>query len=274
MTREQVDVVVAGGASHVVTLTSGLATLSTKVDIVRVGGSSAGAIAAAALAFGVSPDKQKALLCTVLMHNRMKDRSLWPLDRFGIYKGDAFYDSLLDVFQNKTMGEANRPLRVVVCDLWTRQPVVIDSENPEHQKLLVADVLRCSAAIPVFFKAWKLPQWRGNRLFVDGGTAANFALGMFDDHDRRTIGLRLSPAGDDAVKPVKDLPSFGEAIAALVLWASDNAYISKKRYANVICVPQIGSGLDFDLTREVIDTRWQAGNDSVLEALFQMGLVK
>jgi predicted acylesterase/phospholipase RssA len=274
-TREQVDVVVAGGASHVVALAGALATLSQRVDIVRVGGASAGAISAAAEAFAVSAMIQRSLMSRVLTHNYLKDQSFWPLTRYGIYAGDNLLKALKEVFGEQRMGEALIPLRIMVCDLWTRHPVVIDSMNPEHAKLHVVDVLRCSAAIPVFFKAWTLPEWRGNRLFVDGGTAANFALGMFDDiPERRTIGLRLKAEPLDDVRPVKDLASFAEAIATLVLWASDNAYISKKRFADVIQIPQLGSGLDFDLPVPLVNQRWEAGVDAVTEAQFAMGLLK
>ncbi len=264
--KEEVDVVIAGGASHVVTLAGACTQLGLQHDIVRVGGASAGSIRAAGEAFAILIEDQKKLMNTVLVNNHLKDRSWNPFDKFGLYAGDNLYAALKTVFGDARMGDALIPLRVTVCDLWTRTPVTIDSEDARHAKLKVIDVLRCSAAIPVFFKAWTLPEIWGNRLFVDGGTSANFAMGMFDDSDRRTIGLRLMPAPPDDVKPVKDLPSFVEAIATLVLWASDNAYISKKRFADVIQIPQLGSGLDFALSQKLIDSRWLAGEMAVKTA--------
>ena len=266
LVKEQIDVVVAGGASHVVTLAGALSALSAKHNIVRVGGSSAGAIASAAEAFAVQPELQRRLMHRVLTGNHLKDRAWNPLDRYGLYTGDNLYAALKTVFGSAVMGDALIPLRIMVCDLWTRRPVVIDSDDGRHAKLKVIDVLRCSAAIPVFFKAWRLPEWSGNRLFVDGGTAANFALGMFDDSDRRTVGLRLESCPVDDVQPVRDLASFAAALASIVLWASNNAYISQKRYADVINVPQIGSGLDFDLTAALVEQRWQAGADAIAQA--------
>lgn len=260
--REDIDVVIAGGASHVVTLAGACTELAAQQNIVRIGGASAGAIRAAGHAFGIDVATMRTLMGTVLMNDHLKDKSWWPLDRFGIYNGDNLLKALKSVFGDKKMGEAKIPLKIMVCDLYTRSPLAIDSTDPKHAKLKVVDVLRCSAAIPVFFKAWTLPELFGNRLFVDGGTAANFALGMFDDSDRRTVGLRLQPAPPD-VKPVRDLPSFAEAIAALVMWSSDNAYISKKRFADVILSPQLGSGLDFNLSSKMIDDRWNAGVQAV-----------
>lgn len=261
--KEQVDCVIAGGASHVAALAGACTELSNELDIVRVGGASAGAIRAAGQAFEVNVGVMKELMHKVLVNDYLKDKSWWPLDRFGVYNGDNLYAALKSVFGDKTMGQARIPLKIMVCDLWTRHPTAIDSTDPQHARLKVADVLRCSAAIPVFFKAWKLPEIWGNRLFVDGGTAANFAMSMFDDSDRRTVGLRLKPEPLDDVRPVTGLESFAEAVAALVTWASDNAYISSKHYANVVLVPQLGSGLDFALTPKLIDARWQAGVDAV-----------
>lgn len=274
--KEEVDVVAAGGAGHVVTIVSGMATLSEHVDIRRVGGASAGAGSAAGEALGLTPERMKKLMKKILQNDYLKDGSWNPLDRYGIHNGDNLHKELKGAFGDAKMKDAIIPLRIMVCDCWTRRPVVIDSENPEHAELLVADVVRASMAIPFFFKAWRLLSWRGNRLFVDGGTAANFALNMFDDvPERRTIGLRLQSAElGDYVKPVKSLRDFVEAIAALVLWASDNAYISKKHFANVILLPQIGNGLDFDLSDDLFEARWKAGREAVLESLHSMGLVR
>lgn len=198
----------------------------------------------------------------VLVDNYLKDKSWNPLYRYGIYKGDNLHAALESVFGDMRMGDALIPLRIVVCDLYTREPVIIDSRNPNHARLKVVDVLHCSAAIPVFFKAHVLPEVWGSRLFVDGGTAANFALGMFDDSDRRTIGLRLEPKRGE-VKPVRDLAGFAEAIGELVLWSSDNAHISTKRYADVVTLPALGSGLNFALSKKLIGDRWQAGVDTI-----------
>lgn len=264
MSKEEVDVVIAGGATQIGALAAACGELDEHVEIKRIGGASAGSIRAAGQAFRIPQPTMRGLIDEVLKDDYLKDRSWNPLHRFGLYKGDNLYKSLQRVFGDKRMGEAKIPLRVVVCDMYTRKPVVIDSQNPEHARLKVVDVLRCSAAIPVFFKAHVLPEWRGNRLFVDGGTAMNFAMNMFDDSDRRTIGIRMAPgAGDDDVRPVRDLASFIEALVALIMWASDNAHISSKKYANVISVPAIGSGLNFALTQKELDARWQAGVDAV-----------
>ncbi len=262
---ESIDVVVAGGASHVAALTSAVIELAQHRDIRRIGGASAGAISAAALAFGVPATKQRELLSAVLTGNKLKDRSLWPPARYGLFKGDALLDALRSIFGGARMGDARMPLRITVCDLWTRAPAVIDSEDPKHRHLRVVDVLRCSAAIPVFFKAWTLPEVWGNRLFVDGGTSANFTLGMFDDDPRRTIGLRLEAKQDAELRPVRNVGDFVGALAELVTWASDNAHISTKRFADVVRIPSPGSGFDFDLSEKEIEARWSAGRLKILE---------
>lgn len=263
MVRQQVDIVLAGGASHVVGLAGAASALDTRVDIRRVGGSSAGSIAAAAIAIGMVGSGIKDAL-RKLLTPKLLDLSWWPLHRFGIYAGDEMLAALKEVFGDRRMSEVYIPLRVVVCDLYERRPVTISSDHAGHGQLKIADVLRCSAAIPVFFKAHVLPEIWGNRLFVDGGTAANFAMGMFDDSSRKTVGVRLcQEAAGDAV-PVRTLGDYGRAVADLLMWSSNNAHISSKRWQDVVNVPAPGSGLDFNLTASAFDERWRLGENAAV----------
>lgn len=258
MVRLPVDLVIAGGASHVVGLAGATCALDNRVDVHRVGGASAGALAAAGLAVGMRGPELKSTL-RALLTPRLLDLSWWPLHRFGVYAGDALLKALVSVFGDQRMNQTLIPLRVVVCDLYERRPVTIASDNPAHKDLRIADVLRCSAAIPVFFKAHVLPEVWGNRLFVDGGTAANFALGMFDDSDRKTVGIRLRQAAAGDARPVRGVGDYARAVAELLLWSSNNAHVSTKRWQDVIPVEAPGSGLDFDLTQASFDERWRLG---------------
>jgi NTE family protein len=261
--REAIDLVIAGGASHVVGLAGAASAIDLRRDVARVGGTSAGAIVAAALACGLTQRELRDLLGRFL-GGGLLDVSPWPFHRYGLHKGDALAEALRAVFRGARMRETYIPLRVVVCDLWTRQPVVIDSLDPAHAELEIVDVLRCSAAIPFWFRAHHLHQWRGSdRLFVDGGAAANFAMHVFDDEpSRRTVGVRLLRPSVPQARPVRGVVDFVGAVVELMLWASDNAHISSKRFADVVQVPAEGSGLDFSLSPAEIDRRWSAGVDA------------
>ena len=261
--REPVCLVLSGGASHVVTLNGAVEAMSARRDVVAAGGASAGAIVAAAEAFALSTKVRREFFERYLARGRLLDRAWNPLDRWGVFAGETLHGALVEVFGGARaplkMREAVIPLRVVVCDLWTRRPVVISSDNPTHGDLLVADVLRASAAIPVFFKAWRLGGPFGARTFVDGGAAKNFPMQLFDDLEPRTIGVRLRHEEDGEVVPVRDLGAFARAVGELVMWASSNAHVSSKRWQDVVTVDAKGSGLDFDLRASEVERRHDSG---------------
>jgi predicted acylesterase/phospholipase RssA len=262
MSQKQIDLVIAGGGSHIVGLAGAAFTLAGHRDVVRVGGASAGAIMAAAFAIGLDESAVKKLLGKFL-GGGLLDLSLWPPHRFGLYKGDALERALKQTFGEMRMNDAHIPLRVVVCDLYERRPLIVSSDKDEHKKLKIVDVLRCSSAIPGFFRAHTLPEVFGNRLFVDGGVAANFNMGMFDDHPhRKTVGVRLFQDVIGKPEPVRSVGAFAVAMAELLTWSSNNAHVSTKRWQDVIQVVTHGSGLDFSLAPEAQERRWASGVDA------------
>jgi NTE family protein len=263
--REPIDLVLSGGASHIVAIAGAALELDEhRCDVVRVAGSSAGAAVAAAIAFGITRRKIVSLLMRMLEGNTLLDSQVLPFFGWGWYKGEVLRQALRSVFGEMTMGEAHLHLKVVVCDVYTRRPVVIDSKNPDHADLLVVDALYASMAIPFFFRPGKLGGVFGNRLFVDGGTAMNFAMHVWDDvPERRTVGVRVDPGSDNSERPTRKVSEYVAAIAELVLWAASNAHISKKLWADVITVPAIGSGLDFALTPGLFSERFSGGIDAV-----------
>ena len=103
--------------------------------------------------------------------------------------------------------------------------------DPDEQK--VADAVRASAAIPLFFE----PSTLAGRTLVDGGLLSNFPVALFDRTDSRaprwpTFGVRLSSdPGKTAPVPSDDAQVRGPlgvvvASVATVLAGSDSRYIS------------------------------------------------
>ena len=113
---------------------------------------------------------------------------------------------------------------------------------------LVADVAVATAAIPGVFAPQQIRGLDvGNRLHCDGGIAMNFALGLFDDDPRPTIGLRPVDGKAKQIEPVRDLRTLLFALASLRQWAADHSHASSKAAHTVIDV--VGEdGLDFSLT--------------------------
>lgn len=260
-----VDVVVAGGGSNCVSLGAALYELGQRRPIARVAGTSAGGLAALALAFGVDPVRFRNQLEGSLSGNRLLDGSIFNFARrFGWCRGEAMREvARILVGKGRRLGEAKIPVAVVVCDLYERRPRVLSSWGTPD--VLAEDAAVGTSAIPVVFEAQTIRGLGvGNRLHVDGGTARNAAFDLFDDNPRPTIGIRPQPGRVEAL-PVRGIGAFAKAIGSLLLWSADNAHMSAQPNGVVVDVPA-EDGLDFDLSPADVKRRWAAGVDAVRAA--------
>lgn len=165
-----------------------------------VAGTSAGAITAALVAVGYSPDELAATMLALDL-TRFEDGGLEGpvrlVEKYGWYRGDAFLTWLRAEIETKakagdlTFGElaARREvdLRVVATDVSTHLPVVFSAAaTPDMQ---VAEAVRMSMSIPFFFAS---VTYAGN-LYVDGGATWNYPIEIFDDAtpNEATLGLRF-----------------------------------------------------------------------------------
>ena len=159
--------------------------------IERVGGTSAGAINAALFAAGYTPKQTKTELAR-LDFNDFKDDSWGVLrdmrrlrDKFGWFKGDYFKEWMGDLLKKKTGSAAitfkaledhsKIKLYMYSANLSTGFAEVF---SPEHTpRTRVADAVRRSMSIPLFFKAIRDDR---EDVFVDGGLANNYPVKLFD----------------------------------------------------------------------------------------------
>ena len=259
--KEPVDVVYSGGGTLVCTEAGAHARLCEQYDVVATTGTSAGSMVAAAHGVGFTPTQIRALLLKTFGSGKsLLDGSLFgTFNGFGYYKGDRIHSILRQAFPGR-MSQLKHDTRIVVCDLWTRQPVLVTRES--HPGALVADVVRCSMSIPVFFQAARLEQDNA-RLYVDGGCAVNFALDAMDDRPERTIGVRFHE--NHEVLPVRggDWKAYANAMASLFMYASNNAHESSKTTASVIRIETKEDSLKFDLTAADVSRRYSEGWNSV-----------
>lgn len=159
-------------------------------DIVRVGGSSAGAINAVAFSVGYTPDESAKILTELdfkaLMDGGRLSSIYRLLTRYGLYKGDACHQWLRDLVGGKT-GKADatfaelrqmgcRDLHLLGTNLSTRFTEIFSAERTPD--VPVADAARISMSFPLFFAA-KRHGPRGD-LYVDGGMLNNYPVKLFD----------------------------------------------------------------------------------------------
>jgi NTE family protein len=160
-------------------------------DILRVGGTSAGAINAALFAMGYSIDEQRSVLGKLNFNNFMDDS--WGkirdterlIKKFGWYKGEFFHQWMSGLVKKKlknpdatfkTLKEAGRPdLYVYGTNLSTTFGEVFSIDHTPTMR--IADAVRISMSIPLFFAAFRNAR---NDVYVDGGALNNYPVKLFD----------------------------------------------------------------------------------------------
>jgi NTE family protein len=163
-------------------------------NIIRVGGASAGAINALLFGLGYTNEETHDILWQLDFRN-FEDSSWWPIDvlrvfnRYGWYKGNFFKNWIGDLIEKK-MGDRHatfadvarmsgaggfRQISMIGTNLSTRFSEVYSAELTPGMEL--ADAVRISMSIPLFFKAVRNPK---RDVLVDGGVLDNYPVKLFD----------------------------------------------------------------------------------------------
>lgn len=288
-------------------------------DVRRVGGASAGAINAVLVGLNYSLTEVESIL-KALNFKRFMDDS-WGvvrdadrlLNQFGWYKGDFFRKWIGDLIGAKT-GNPNATfleiaslqedkgfsdLYFVGTNLSTRFAEVFSCEHTP--RMCVADAVRISMSIPLFFAARRSP--RGDA-YVDGGLLDNYPVKLFDrqkyvekhsvtppyyqSHNERlaeagkeispyvfnmeTLGFRLDTAKeiavfrDQAEPPRHDVDNFFDYAYALmdtVLSSQDNQHLHSDDWQRTIYIDTLGvRTTDFDLNDERKEALVKSGREN------------
>lgn len=161
-------------------------------DIIRVGGTSAGAINALIFALGYDLREQRDILESTDFRKFM-DNSFNPIKdirrlayEFGWYKGDFFSGWIGTLIKDRLGREkatfsdlkaAHRPgLYMIGTNLSTGYAEVFSAERYPDMPLVTA--VRISMSIPLFFAAVR--HGIRNDVYVDGGVILNYPIKLFD----------------------------------------------------------------------------------------------
>ena len=171
-------------------------------DIENVAGTSAGAITAALVALNYTP---KEIHDIIIDMNFKKFEDGWCPFRlfttYGLYKGDALLNWMKDKMERKNLDPnvtfeelaqkgSYRDLKVFATDLYTKS--IQEFSSLKSPKTRVAEAVRASMSIPLFFKSWKFTNQEPNdHIYVDGGVLFNFPIEIFKNLDE-TLGFYLS----------------------------------------------------------------------------------
>jgi NTE family protein len=211
MTYNFRNLVFEGGGVKGIAYIGALEVLSEKDvlnNIIRIGGTSAGAINAVLLGLGFSLDETKEILWSLDFTKFMDDS--WGVLRdskrlianFGWYKGDFFRDWTGRLIKEKTGNSEStfadfeamkdrkgfKSLYFMGTNLSTSFSEVFSAEHTP--RTCVADAVRISMSIPLFFAAKRSS--RGD-VYVDGGVLDNYPIKLFDRKKYLSSGNYSTP---------------------------------------------------------------------------------
>ncbi len=179
-----------------------------------VAGTSAGAITACLVSLRYSAEDIKTLVGQVDFRAFADHENLFKKYRYyGMHPGDTFLGWLKQCIKNKGLSEDATfqdfhnahclDLKVYACDINARQLQEFSLE--ETPTVIVAEAIRASMSIPLFFNAWQFPSGNPNdHLFVDGAMVYNYPIFAFSDGtdiDWSVLGFKLRDI--HAVRPTE-----------------------------------------------------------------------
>ncbi|MCH8940570.1 MAG: patatin-like phospholipase family protein [Chloroflexi bacterium] len=224
---------------------------------------------------------------------KLLEHALSIVKDYGIYEGDRFMQVIDDNLPDgvRTFGDLlydpdlprdspyRYKLRVVASDITANRMLVLPQDiryfGRDPDDLPIAEALRMSISIPVFFEPWKLRDARGvTHHIVDGGILSNYPIWLFDsppgvDPLWPTFGFDLfNPAGKadghlpfpQDVKEIKNVLDAGMSIWETLFSAMDRRYIARRHWARTIAIDSCGiPATKFALSSQEKDRLWDAG---------------
>jgi NTE family protein len=178
-------------------------------DVDGVAGTSAGAITACLVSMRYTAQEIQDAVWNADFGSFADHEFIWSkLKYYGIHPGDSFLDWLKAQIKAKGFNEeatfadfhaANcRDLRVFACDINARQ--IQEFSFRETPNTPVAEAVRASMSIPLYFNAWRFSGGVPNdHLYVDGGMVYNYPIFAFSQGNGEinweVLGFRLEDLG-------------------------------------------------------------------------------
>lgn len=267
-------------------------------QIERVGGASAGAITATMISLGYTGEEVRQILMN-MDFSKFEDGGLLGPERllteYGWYKGDYFLNFIEQQIEQKTgnpratFAEVQRPefkdLYVVGTELTQQLSVVFSNESSPD--MAIADAVRISMSIPLFFAARKL----GDNVYCDGGVLNNYPITLFDkqrylsdpsgdpDEDitnNETLGFHLDNLSHPPVYTIKNLFHFiGDVYEAIINIQRDLLMSNPDDVTRSVFIDNLGiKTTDFQLTEAQKLALIESGKDATEKYLSANGSIE
>lgn len=249
-------------------------------QIQRVAGASAGAITACLVSLGYTSAEIREIMLN-LDFTKFEDGGLEGpvriVEQYGWFKGDFFLNFIEDKIAAKTgnsratFADLKAPqykqLYVVGTDLTTQLSVVFSAD--QSADMPVADAVRISMSIPLFFAARKL----NDNIYCDGGVLNNYPLTLFDVPDDttnwETLGFHLDNLGQPPIHKINDLPGFiGNVYEAIINIQVDLLMSEPDDVKRSVFIDNLGiKTTDFHLTQAQKLALVESGRSATLKYL-------
>ena len=248
--------------------------------VLRVAGTSAGAITATLVSLNYSSAQIKDIVNQTNFKSfedgEVVIDALHVMGKYGLYKGDVFLSWMKGLIakaglnENATFNDFKnkgcKELHVFASDLNTQGLREFSAETTPN--VIVAEAVRASMSIPLFFEAWEFPNNNpDNHVYVDGGMIYNYPLTIFDTNDiqnQNTLGLFLSNLS--GIQSANDLSTghFVKYIRSLVQTMLEAQVINFQHDPDEekrsVIIDNLGiSPTDFDLTDDQKQALFNSG---------------
>jgi len=265
----EIDLVLSGTGTRFPVFIGAIEALEKQnIEVKRVAGTSGGALVACGMASGLSADQMKKLLLDTDL-SKFKDFSLFSLFiHYGLYAGNVVEKFVEKMTGGKTFADLDMDCQIIATDIFRGQSLIFNKKETPNVKLSTA--ARYSISIPMFFGLEKY----ADTYLVDGVVSSNYALDIFDDNERPTIGLRSGSRILTKVDKVKSFPfNFFQYISLCIetlILAIEREHIEDAYWAKSIHLDVTKYGvLQFDLTKEDKLDMFKIGYDAVMEKLME-----
>ena len=300
----RVDLVFEGGGVKGIGLAGALLELDARgYQPQCVAGTSAGAITAALVAAGYQGDElRQAVLGMEFAKFADRPEFNWMgaagqaadvLRDRGVHSGDYFLGWMRDMLETKNIStfadlrddaatNENRRyrLQVIASDLTDQSMLVLPRDagrlGISPDELEVAEAVRMSMSIPIFFKPVIRTNNRRDHVLVDGGLLSNFPVWLFDAPTGTqpafpTLGLLLvapgqrdplisTPPTDAEKDATRSMLGYLKSLADTAMQAHDRFYVEDEDFARTIPIPTLGvKTTEFDITPQCRDALLDSG---------------
>jgi NTE family protein len=241
----------------------------------RTAGTSAGAVAAVLISLGYSSNE----IVNVLGNTNFKkfQDDLNPLKltkKYGLYRGEKLLKWVQEIIHQKTgnkdltfaelENQGYKTLKVFASDLNTTSLTEFSCDKTPNVK--IAESIRASISIPLFFDAWKFPDEQpNNHIYVDGGVLYNYPITAFGDLDK-TLGFFIDINEADEGLDFNDVSSYLKHLFRTVLNAQDvDFFKTLESDKTTVIIKNKGISItNFNLTKEQKDILYLEGKNATL----------